>query len=202
MSEIYALSDDVLSPNDLIIAHAHEILKNGIKYYQYRCKTEKNEQIAREILKLCNKFNAKFIVNDDIEFALKVGAKCVHIGKDDADLKYARSVLGNDAFIGVSCYNDLDLAIKMQENTADYVAFGAVYPSQTKPNTTKVSFETIKQAKEILKIPVCVIGGINTQNIAQVASLGVDMIAIVNAIYKPESITKNILNLKFALNKS
>lgn len=159
MSEIYALSDDVLSPNDLIIAHAHEILKNGIKYYQYRCKTEKNEQIAREILKLCNKFNAKFIVNDDIEFALKVGAKCVHIGKDDADLKYARSVLGNDAFIGVSCYNDLDLAIKMQENTADYVAFGAVYQSQTKPNTTKVSFETIKQAKEILKIPVCVIGG-------------------------------------------
>ncbi|CAD7286309.1 thiamine phosphate synthase [Campylobacter suis] len=199
MSEIYALSDDILSPDEFIINHAREILKSGIKLYQYRCKKEnKNEKIALELLSLCQEFGAKFIINDDVEFAKKIGANSVHIGKDDDSLIKAREILGKDAFIGVSCYDDLDLALKAEQNGASYVAFGAVFPSLTKPNTTSVSLETIKKAKQILKIPVCVIGGINASNIAQLIELKVDYIAIVRAIYEPNTITKNIENLQKA----
>ncbi|MDL0089228.1 thiamine phosphate synthase [Campylobacter gastrosuis] len=200
MSEIYALSDDILSPDELILEHARQILESGVKFYQYRSKkTEKNEQIASELLKICNAFNAKFIVNDDIYLAHKIGAKCVHIGEDDASLKEARALLGDDAFIGVSCYDSLDLALNAQQNGADYVAFGAVFSSLTKPNTTKTSLETLKKAKQTLKIPICAIGGINAQNISEISALNVDYIAIVRAIYEPFSIKENIKNLKNAM---
>ncbi|MGG7072735.1 thiamine phosphate synthase [Campylobacter sp. 9BO] len=199
MSEIYALSDDILSPDELIINHAREILKSGVKLYQYRCKKEnKNVKIAQELLSLCQKFGAKFIINDDVEFAKKIGTNAVHIGKDDDSLIKAHEILGKDAFVGVSCYNDLDLALKAEQNGASYAAFGAVFPSLTKPNTTSVSLEMIKKAKQILKIPVCVIGGINASNIAQLIELQVDYIAIVRAIYEPNTITKNIENLQKA----
>ncbi|MGG7047534.1 MULTISPECIES: thiamine phosphate synthase [unclassified Campylobacter] len=199
MSEIYALSDDILSPDELIINHAREILKSGVKLYQYRCKKEnKNVKIAQELLSLCQEFGAKFIINDDVEFAKKIGTNAVHIGKDDDSLIKAHEILGKDAFVGVSCYNDLDLALKAEQNGASYAAFGAVFPSLTKPNTTSVSLEMIKKAKQILKIPVCVIGGINASNIAQLIELQVDYIAIVRAIYEPNTITKNIENLQKA----
>lgn len=196
MSQLYALSDDILSPDDIVLKDAEEILKSGIKIYQYRSKKYvKNEKVASELLAMCDKFGAKFVINDDIEFAKKIGAKCVHIGKDDASLKQARDLLGKDAFIGVSCYDDIELAIKAQENGADYVAFGAVFTSLTKPDTTMVSLETLKRAKEILNIPICAIGGINSSNINQISRLNIDYIAVVNAIYKPNSITQNIQNL-------
>ncbi|QCD44572.1 thiamine phosphate synthase [Campylobacter mucosalis] len=202
MSEIYALSDDILSPDELILSHAEQILKSGIKLYQYRNKKAvKNEQIARELLSMCENFGAKFIINDDADFAYKIGAKCLHIGKGDSSLSYARRLLGDDAFIGVSCYDSLDLAIRAEQNGANYVAFGAVFPSLTKPNTTRVGLETLKKAKEILKIPVCAIGGIDTSNISQILALNIDYIAIVRAIYEPKSISENLLNLQHIINK-
>lgn len=200
MSEIYALSDDVLSPDDVILSHAEQILNSGVKFYQYRSKKSvKSEKVARELLELCAKFKAKFIINDDIFLAHKIGAKCIHIGKDDIGLIKARELLGDDAFIGVSCYDSIELALKAQQNGASYVAFGAVFPSLTKPDTTSVAIQTLKTAKQILKIPVCAIGGINKNNIKEISSLNIDMIAIVNAIYKPNSIKQNLHDLQMAM---
>ncbi|MBE2984758.1 thiamine phosphate synthase [Campylobacter sp. RM6883] len=193
MSEIYALSDDVLTPDETIVAQVDEILRFGVKYFQFRSKKAvKNQAVAREILSLCQKYNAKFIVNDDIYFAKSIGANAVHLGKDDADINKAREILGKDTFIGVSCYNDVNLAIKAQEDGASYVAFGSVFSSQTKPNAPRVSLETLKKAKEILNIPICAIGGINASNIDQIYDLDIDLIAVVTAIYRPNSITKNL----------
>lgn len=196
MAEIYAIGDDVLTPDNKILAQTREILECGVKYFQFRTKKEpKNEAVAREILALCNKFGAKFIINDDVNFALKIGAKAVHLGKEDGDIRYARKILGEDAFIGASCYNDINLAIKAQNEGASYVAFGAIFASPTKPNAPLCDFETIRKAKEILRIPICVIGGINSSNIARISALNIDMIAVISALYKPHSITENYANL-------
>ena len=200
MSQIYAISDDTLTPDATIISQATEILRNGVKFFQYRSKKPvKNEKIARKLLALCDDFEAKFIVNDDVKFAASIGAKCVHVGVDDMDISSAREILGDDAFIGVSCYNDLNLALKAQQNGASYVAFGSVFKSQTKPDAVICPLETIKQAKEILNIPICAIGGINASNIAQISALKIDLIAVINAIYHPKSISENLAQLRLVM---
>jgi thiamine-phosphate diphosphorylase len=196
MAEIYAISDDMLMPENLALQYTREILECGVKFFQFRSKKEsKNEKIASEIFNLCEKFGARFIVNDDIFFAARIGAKSVHLGKDDASIKEAYEILGNDSYVGVSCYDNLDLAIKAKQNGASYVAFGAMFKSPTKPNAPLCSRETVLQAKK-LGACVCVIGGINASNISNVARLKPDMIAIISAIYKDGMIKRNLENLQ------
>ena len=197
MAEIYAISDDVLMPENLALEYAREILECGVKFFQFRSKKAvKNEKLASEILNLCEKFGAKFIVNDDVKFAKKIGAKAVHLGKDDENIKEAFEILGNDAYVGVSCYNDIILAINAAKNGASYVAFGSVFTSPTKPNAPKCELEVVKEAKQILNLPVCVIGGINETNIGSLSRAKPDLIAVISAIYKDGNIKENIKNLQ------
>ena len=197
MAEIYAISDDILMPENLALDYTREILECGVKFFQFRSKKAvKNEKLASEILNLCEKFGAKFIVNDDVKFAKKIGAKAVHLGKDDEGIKEAFEILGKDAYVGVSCYNDINLAINAAKNGASYVAFGSVFTSPTKPNAPKCDLEVVRQAKQILNLPVCVIGGINETNIGSLSHTKPDLIAIISAIYKDGNIKENIKNLQ------
>lgn len=197
MAEIYAISDDILMPENLALEYTREILKCGVKFFQFRSKkAAKNEKLASEILNLCEKFGAKFIVNDDVKFAKKIGAKAVHLGKDDEGIKEAFEILGKDAYVGVSCYNDISLAINAAKNGASYVAFGSVFTSPTKPNAPKCGLEIVKEAKQILNLPVCVIGGINETNIGSLSFAKPDLIAVISAIYKDGNIKENIKNLQ------
>ena len=197
MAEIYAISDDILMPENLALEYAREILECGIKFFQFRSKKAvKNERLASEILNLCEKFGAKFIVNDDVKFAKKIGAKAVHLGKDDEGIKEAFDILGKDAYVGVSCYNDINLAINAAKNGASYAAFGSVFTSPTKPNAPKCDLEIVKEAKQILNLPVCVIGGINETNIGSLSHIKPDLIAVISAIYKDGNIKENIKNLQ------
>ena len=197
MAEIYAISDDLLMPENLALEYAREILECGVKFFQFRSKKAvKNEKLASEILNLCEKFGAKFIVNDDVKFAKKIGAKAVHLGKDDENIKEAFEILGKDAYVGVSCYNDINLAINAAKNGASYVAFGSVFTSPTKPNAPKCGLEIVKEAKQILNLPVCVIGGINETNIGSLSHAKPDLIAVISAIYKDGNIKENIKNLQ------
>ena len=197
MAEIYAISDDILMPENLALEYAKEILECGVKFFQFRSKKAvKNEKLASEILNLCEKFGAKFIVNDDVKFAKKIGAKAVHLGKDDGDIKEAFEILGKDAYVGVSCYNDINLAINAAKNGASYAAFGSIFTSPTKPNAPKCELEVVKEAKQILNLPVCVIGGINETNIGSLSHVKPDLIAIISAIYKNGNIKENIKNLQ------
>ena len=197
MAEIYAISDDILMPENLALEYAKEILECGVKFFQFRSKKAvKNEKLASEILNLCEKFGAKFIVNDDVKFAKKIGAKAVHLGKDDEGIKEAFEILGKDAYVGVSCYNDINLAINAAKNGASYVAFGSVFTSLTKPNAPKCGLEVVKEAKQILNLPICVIGGINETNIGSLSHVKPDLIAIISAIYKDGNIKENIKNLQ------
>ena len=197
MAEIYAISDDLLMPENLALRYTREILECGVKFFQFRSKKAvKNEKLASEILNLCEKFGTKFIVNDDVKFAKKIGAKAVHLGKDDEGIKEAFEILGKDAYVGVSCYNDINLAINAAKNGASYVAFGSVFTSPTKPNAPKCGLEIVKEAKQILNLPVCVIGGINETNIGSLSHAKPDLIAVISAIYKDDNIKENIKNLQ------
>ena len=197
MAEIYAISDDILMPENLALQYAREILECGVKFFQFRSKKAvKNEKLASEILNLCEKFGAKFIVNDDVKFAKKIGAKAIHLGKDDENIKKAFEILGKDAYVGVSCYNDISLAINAAKNGASYAAFGSVFTSPTKPNAPKCGLEVVKEAKQILNLPICVIGGINETNISSLSLSKPDLIAVISAIYKDGNIKKNIKNLQ------
>ena len=197
MAEIYAISDDILMPENLALEYTREILECGVKFFQFRSKKAvKNEKLASEILNLCEKFGAKFIVNDDVKFAKKIGARAVHLGKDDENIKESFEILGKDAYVGVSCYNDINLAINAAKNGASYVAFGSVFTSPTKPNASKCGLEIVKEAKQILNLPVCVIGGINETNISSLSHTKPDLIAVISAIYKDGNIKENIKNLQ------
>ena len=197
MAEIYAISDDILMPENLALDYTREILECGVKFFQFRSKKAlKNEKLASEILNLCEKFGTKFIVNDDVKFAKKIGAKAVHLGKDDEGIKEAFEILGKDAYVGVSCYNDISLAINAAKKGANYVAFGSVFTSPTKPNAPKCGLEVVKEAKQILNLPVCVIGGINETNIGSLSHVKPDLIAVISAIYKNGNIKENIKNLQ------
>ena len=197
MAEIYAITDDVLTPESSVLAQAEELLECGVKLLQYRTKIgPKNERVAVALKELCERYGARFIVNDDVKFAAKIGANAVHIGRDDGGVKAARKILGEDAFIGVSCYDDLNLALKAQDEGASYAAFGALFARPTTPHAQLCKFETIMRAKEILRIPICVIGGINAANIAQIAAINPDYVAVISALYRPASIKENLRNLQ------
>ena len=148
---------------------------------------------------LCEGYGAKLLINDDAALAKKRGAHGVHIGEGDGETAQGREFLGADKIIGVSCYDDLNLALKAQDDGASYAAFGALFASPTKPHAPLCKFETIMRAKQILRIPVCAIGGINAANIAQIAALNPDYVAVISSLYRPASIKENLRNLQAVL---
>lgn len=196
---LYVLSDDSLTPPQTILAQMKEVLEFGISIIQLRDKTRSDaelEPIARDLQKLCKEHGATFIINDRINLAQKIGADGVHIGIEDGSLHEARLLLPH-AIIGVSCYGDLERAKEAVEGGADYVAFGSFFPSPTKPHSKTVPLEIIQKAKAELSVPICVIGGINSENIHLVKDA--DMISVVSAAYTPNFISQNLASLQKAI---
>lgn len=183
---LYAITDENLIPEKHFNQIVESALQGGAKIIQYRDKSndqEKRLHQATILQSLCQKYKSLCIINDDIELAKEINADGVHLGKDDNSIAEARRVLGNDAIIGVSCYNDLSLAIDAERNSADYVAFGAIFPSPTKPNAAVADLDIISNAKSKLSIPICVIGGITEINIHQVVEHGSDMAAVISSLF-------------------
>ena len=188
---LYAITDETLIPASAFADTVELALKGGATIVQYRDKSWDNEKRLRQAKRLralCSQYSAALIINDDIALAQTVSADGVHLGEDDAPIEQARSALGDDAIIGVSCYNDLERAIDAEAAGADYVAFGAMFNSSTKPNARTASYELIRRAKSQLKIPVCAIGGIDGHNAAGVIVSGADMIAMINGLFAADDI--------------
>lgn len=200
MNQIYALTDQHFTPRNRLKAQINELLTGGVKIIQYRNKSQIHDiALLKDISQICKNSGAKFIINDDVQLAKIVDASGVHIGKDDDSLQKARDILGYNAYIGVSCYNDLERAKDAAKNGADYVAFGALFTSPTKPNASICSLDIIKEAKNNLTSKIAVIGGINSSNLNIVKELKIDYIAIVSALYTPGSITQNLAKLNMIL---
>ena len=123
---LYAITDELLISEQDFYKKVEQALQGGAKIIQYRDKsndTKKRQHQALSLRQLCEKYNALCLINDDIQLAKRVNAHGVHLGKDDVSLLTARDALGYDAVIGVSCYNDLSLALSAEKNGANYIAF-------------------------------------------------------------------------------
>lgn len=180
------------------IAMVAAALRGGARIVQYRDKSDRNDDRLREarlLLALCREAVALFLINDDVALCAAVGAHGVHLGEDDDGLSDARTRLGTRYLIGASCYNDLDRARAAAAAGADYVAFGAVYPSPTKPQARRADLDLLRRARQQLDIPICAIGGITPENAAPVIGAGADMIAVIQGISEapdPETAARDL----------
>ena len=167
-----------------------DIILGGASVIQVRDKQLSDNDLfahAAAIQEVCRFHNALLIMNDRVLLAKKLNADGVHIGRDDQQIRMARQYLGNKFIIGASCYRNLFTAVQAQRQGADYVAFGSIFPSATKPSAPRCALTTLREAKNILRLPVCAIGGINKNNIRSVFATGVEMVAISHAIFNAKN---------------
>jgi thiamine-phosphate pyrophosphorylase len=120
----------------------------------------------------------------------------VHLGRDDAPAAEARALLGPEAIIGVSCYGDIELALRMQRAGADYVSFGACFRSPTKPKEELVPLSVFAEARRRLKVPLVAIGGITAANAGAVYAAGADMVSVVSSVFARRSISAAVKEFK------
>jgi len=182
---LYAITPEIAA-TDVLLGKVRQALQGGAQAVQYRAKSggvaRKHEQ-ATELLALCRQFRVPLIINDDVRLAALTDADGVHLGARDAPLKEARINLGPDKIIGVSCYQDLDLALRLVVQGADYVAFGSFYPSPTKPQAQPCPLARLTAAKAKLHVPLVAIGGITPDNARAVIDAGADAVAVVSALF-------------------
>lgn len=193
---LYAITDEILTPDATMLQQVREALEAGVKIIQYRDKNTSDtdaKEMCESLQALCKAYGALFIIDDRPHLAQEIGADGLHIGKDDMPLNEARQIFP-DGIIGVSCYGSVKKALEAQEEGASYVAFGSFFPSPTKPHSGIVNKSVVTKAKEALSIPVCVIGGINASNINEIAELKPDMISVVSAVFDG-NISHNVKNL-------
>lgn len=183
---LYAITDPTLI-NDLDLMQAVTLaIKGGARVIQYRNKlacAELQEIQAQALAQLCKQYNVCFIINDDPQLAKKVNADGVHVGKDDGKISAARKILGSDAIIGISCYNQLDNVRQAKADGADYIALGRFFPSKTKPDAVQATLELLEQVKQEIDLPVVAIGGINHDNAEALIAHGADAIAVIYDLF-------------------
>lgn len=154
-------------------------------WLQYRNKAADpalRRRQAAALQALCAEAGVALIVNDDPALAGAVGAAGVHLGEDDGGIAAARALLGADAIIGVSCYDDIDRARAAAASGADYLAFGAFFPSSTKPAARRARPELLQQAAS-LRLPRVAIGGITPDNAPALVAAGADLIAVIGGVF-------------------
>ena len=199
---IYVLTDAYLTPKESILTQMERVLKTDVSVIQFRDKyasDEEAESTCRALQALCNRYNALFIIDDRLALAKKIDADGLHVGEDDVSFEEARAVLGNEKIIGVSCYGDVSRALKYEALGADYVAFGSFFDSPTKPNSKVVPRDVLKEAKEVLQVPICAIGGINASNIASLAQYDIAMYSVISAVFENDRIEENIQRIRGGL---
>ena len=167
-------------------------LQGGATILQYRNKTGdaalRLEQ-AIALRRLTQKFAVPLIINDDAALAVQVDADGVHLGFDDGSVAAARAVLGNEKIIGVSCYNRIALAHQAAAQGADYVAFGAFFVSNIKPEAVSATPDLLRQARREIALPIAAIGGITAENGGSLRDAGADALAVISALFGAGDIT-------------
>jgi thiamine-phosphate pyrophosphorylase len=154
--------------------------------FQFRVKGVDQHEAARlasPLLDICRAKDVAFIVNDSIALARRLGADGVHLGQEDGDPREARAALGPGAQVGVTCHDSRHLAMEAGEAGADYVAFGAFFPTATKEAPTRADPEILTWWSETMELPCVAIGGITAENCAPLVRAGADFLAVVGAVW-------------------
>lgn len=189
-SGLYAITPDGLDERDLL-ARVEASLRGGVRILQHRDKSgdaQRQSRIARELRAQCTQFGASLIINDNVPLAIAVDADGVHLGATDGDLAAARAALGADRILGASCYASFDLAVAAKKAGADYVAFGAVFASPTKPFAVRADLALFERCRKELSIPACAIGGITLTNAPTVVAAGADLLAVITDLFEAADI--------------
>ncbi len=185
---LYAITDSALLSDGRLLPYCEAALRGGAKLLQYRDKstdTARRLQEAQALQALCQTYNARLIINDDVNLAAQLGAD-LHLGQEDGCLLSAREQLGPDAIIGATCHAQFKLAEQAVQQSADYIAFGRFYSSQTKPGDVFASTELLKHAQQ-LQCPVVAIGGITLENGSTLIEHGAAMLAVIHGLFAAES---------------
>ena len=187
---LYAITPDMADLN-ILVHKTQLVIEGGAFMVQYRSKildrAVKIQQCAA-ILRLCREYGVPCIVNDDVEMCRILEADGVHLGENDDNIAEVRRILGEDAIIGSSCYDQLNRAKQAQEEGASYVAFGAMFPTPTKPNAPRATLALLREAKREIHIPIVAIGGITVNNAHDVIEAGVDAIAVITSLFEAKTI--------------
>jgi thiamine-phosphate pyrophosphorylase len=173
---LYAITPEALDTESLA-KKVSEALEGGIALLQYRRKARSSATEAATLLRLARAHGVPFIVNDDVELAIEVGADGVHLGRDDGAISLARDKL---KIVGASAYSSLERAREATVAGADYVAFGSVFASPTKPAAVRAPLSLFGND---LGVPLCAIGGITLDNAPQVVRAGASLLAVISDLF-------------------
>ena len=185
---LYAVTDRAWTGKMSLAQQVEAALQNGATCVQLREKALDEEQFLAEALELralCRRYGVPFIVNDNVDIALRCGADGVHVGQEDMKADDVRRRVGEKMIVGVSAHT-VEEARRAVENGADYLGVGAVFSTATKTNVGNMPFETLREICRAVEIPVVAIGGISQKNIMQLSGSGVDGVAVVSAIFAAE----------------
>ncbi|MEE3489058.1 MAG: thiamine phosphate synthase [Bulleidia sp.] len=195
---LYAVTDRHWLNGRTLYEQVEDALKGGATFIQLREKNMCYDNFlneAKEIKKLCFRYHVPFVIDDDVDLALEVEADGVHVGQSDMEAGRVREKIGKDRILGVSA-ETVEEAIKAEQNGADYLGVGTVFPTGSKDDAIPVSHETLKAICDAVKIPVIAIGGITRDNVIELGGSGIVGIAVISAIFAQPDIQAATADLK------
>lgn len=198
---LYAVTDRKWVGEKTLLQQVEESIKGGVTFVQIREKELDDSLFLDEAIKmkaLCERYQVPFVVNDNVEIAIKSNAHGVHVGQDDMETSNVRELIGKDKILGVSVQT-IEQAIEAEKKGADYLGVGAVFPTNSKDDAAEVSLETLKIICQNVNIPVVAIGGINLNNINQLKNTGIAGVALISAIFANKDIESATKELKSIL---
>ena len=195
---LYAVTDRHWLGNRTLYDVVRESLEGGVTFLQLREKDLDDENFYKEAVRLqemAREYGVPFVVNDNVEIAVRMDADGVHVGQDDMEAGDVRALIGPDKILGVSAQT-VEQAVLAEKRGADYLGVGAVFPTGSKDDAVEVSHETLKAICEAVSIPVVAIGGITVNNTPELAGSGICGIAVISAIYGQKDIYQATVSLK------
>lgn len=198
---LYAITDRHWLRGRSLKQVVRESLDGGVTFLQLREKELEDSAFlaeAKELQTLCREYHVPFIVNDNVEIALRMDADGVHVGQSDMEAGMVREKIGPDKILGVSAQT-VEQAIRAEAQGADYLGVGAVFHTGSKADAEDVSYETLKAICDAVAIPVVAIGGITEENVKELTGSGICGVAVISAIYAADHIEAAACGLKAAI---
>jgi thiamine-phosphate pyrophosphorylase len=205
-SKIYLISPPEIAIDNFSSELEAALGTKKVPVFQLRLKGYEDEQIiniGKRLLKICNKYQTLFILNDRLDLALKIGANGVHFGDSDGNILEARKIAPENFVIGASCYDSKHLAVCAAEDGANYVSFGTFFDSPTKNSKGKPSAEILKWCDEFLNVQTVAIGGITAKNCQELVEARADFLAVISYVWNnKDGVKKAIEDLAGAVPSS
>ena len=195
---LYAVTDRTWLGEKTLAQQVEATLRGGATMVQLREKHLSGDALeaeAREIQALCRRYGVPFLLNDDVDLAVRIQADGVHVGQDDLEAGQARARLGPDKILGVSAHT-VEQALRAQAAGADYLGVGAVFPTGSKDDAKLLDHQVLRDICDAVSIPVIAIGGITRENVQELAGTGICGVAVISAIYGQSDVRQAAREMK------